>query len=814
MLKFRILTILTLVGILSSCGGSDAAGPANPPSANQAPAADAGADQNVDEGATLELSGSGTDSDGNVVSYSWLQEAGTVVTITNADLANASFIAPSVSASEILIFRLTVTDDDGATGSDTVSITVEDVPPPPPPNQAPTADAGVDQTVNEGAAVRLTGTGADIDGTIEAYSWQQISGLAVVIVNADMANASFTAPVVEVTQDLTFRLTVTDDDGATGSDTATITVTDTAPSNTAPSVTIDQPADDSAFDSNETIALAATATDPEDGVISNDIAWTSDLDGNLGTGATLSTTLSIGVHILTASITDSGGSSASDSVTITVGPAPADSIEKVDPDAYMDSPSSLALDSRGNPVVSCFNSSRHLKVLHCNDVNCAGGDESIQIVDADSEFESASLALDSSGNPVVSYIDRTGRHLKVLHCNDANCAGGDESIESVDVTAPNSSTSLALDSSGNPVMSYEALVSNTDRAITELAVLHCNDVNCAGGDESIETFGVRSNYSSLELDSNDNPVVSYVVGLNHLTMLHCNDVNCAGGEESIETVDEYGEIYGNLSMALDSSGNPVVSYFQFETREQDGEPWDAGIINVAHCNDVNCAGGDDSIRTVDEYFGWGGAPSLALDSNDNPVVSYESDDYYFVKLAHCNDVNCAGGDESIQIVDTDSWSPSLALDRNGNPVVAYRACSGTWPDRLCYLTILHCNDADCAPDLAIDIKPGNNRNLVDLGVEGTIPIAILTSDTFDATQLDWETVRFGPSGASEKHHRVDVADADNDGDMDVVLHFRTDSTGILCGDTEATLTGETFGGEQFAGSDVIKTIKCPTQNRH
>jgi hypothetical protein len=801
MLKLRILIMLTLVSILSSCGGSGSSEPANLLLPNQAPAADAGADQSVDEGATVELSGSGTDSDGNVVSYSWLQEAGTVVTITDADLANASFVAPTVSASESLIFRLTVTDDDGATGSDTVSVTVNNVP-IPPPNQAPTADAGADQSADEGATVRLTGTGTDFDGTIEAYSWQQISGWAVVIANADMADASFTAPVVEATQDLTFRLIVTDDDGATGSATVTITVNNTDPPNTAPSVTIDQPADDAAFDSNDTIVLAATATDPEDGIISDDIAWTSDLDGNLGTGATLSTILSIGVHSLTASITDSGGGEASDSVTITVGPAPADSIE---------------------------------------------------IVDADSEFVDVSLALDSSGNPVVSYIDRTSRHLKVLHCNDANCAGGDESIQTVDTDSWGSS--LALDSSGNPVLSY------IDSP--HLKVLHCNDVNCAGGDESIQTVGRASinSRSSLALDRNGNPVVSYMNGMYLLKILHCNDVNCAGGDESIQTVDEYSEIYDDLSMALDSKGYPVVGYCHFEERPLDDAEWDFNIINVAHCNDVNCVGGDDSVRTVDEFLGFGGAPSLALDSNDNPVVSYLSNEYYFLKLAHCNDVNCAGGDESIQIIDTDGWGPSLALDssgnpvvsywgsgrtqkilhcndvncaggdesiqsvdsrgggsslvldRNGNPVVAYNACSGTWPDYVCYIKVLHCNDANCAPDLAIDIKPGNDRNLIDLDSEGIITVAILTSDTFDATQLDWETVRFGSSGATEKHHRVHVRDADNDGDMDVVLHFKTRNTGILCGDPQATLTGETFGGAQFAGSDVIKTIKCLTKNR-
>lgn len=327
MLIIRVLIILALGGILSGCGGgSDSSTTVAPPTPNATPVANAGADLSVDEGETVELSGSGSDSDGNIVSFRWQQEAGTVVTITNANQARASIVAPTVSASEILLFRLTVTDDDGATGSDTVSVTVNNVPippppPPPPANQAPTANAGIDQTVEEGEIVNLSGSGTDADGNIAAYSWEQIGGLSVAITNAGMANASFAAPNVQATEDLIFRLVVIDDDGATGVDTVTITVNDTASSNNAPSVTVDQPEDSAAFDSNETILLSATATDAEDGTISENIIWSSDLDGSLGTGAALSTTLSVGVHILTASITDSGGSSANDSVTVTVGSA-------------------------------------------------------------------------------------------------------------------------------------------------------------------------------------------------------------------------------------------------------------------------------------------------------------------------------------------------------------------------------------------------------------------------------------------------------------------------------------------------------------
>ena len=112
-------------------------------------------------------------------------------------------------------------------------------------------------------------------------------------------------------------------------------------------------------------------------------------------------------------------------------------------------------------------------------------------------------------------------------------------------------------------------------------------------------------------------------------------------------------------------------------------------------------------------------------------------------------------------------------------------------------------------DVTIDIRPGSDRNPINLKSNGIIPVAILTTNKFDATQVNWQTVRFGPSGATERHQRVHVKDTDYDGDMDVVLHFKTRHTGIFCSDTEATLTGETFSGAEFTGSDVIEIVKCP-----
>ena len=99
---------------------------------NEAPAAEAGADQaNVAGGTTVTLSGSGSDPDaGDTLSYQWTQTGGTVVTLSGGDAATATFEAPTgLAADETLTFRLRVTDADGLHGEDSTSVGVETAPP-------------------------------------------------------------------------------------------------------------------------------------------------------------------------------------------------------------------------------------------------------------------------------------------------------------------------------------------------------------------------------------------------------------------------------------------------------------------------------------------------------------------------------------------------------------------------------------------------------------------------------------------------------------------------------------------------------------
>ncbi len=91
---------------------------------NLPPTANAGVDQSVDQGAAVTLGGSGADADGTIVSFAWAQTAGPAVTLSDATQASATFTAPQTAADTVLIFRLTVTDNDGATGTATVNVTV------------------------------------------------------------------------------------------------------------------------------------------------------------------------------------------------------------------------------------------------------------------------------------------------------------------------------------------------------------------------------------------------------------------------------------------------------------------------------------------------------------------------------------------------------------------------------------------------------------------------------------------------------------------------------------------------------------------
>jgi hypothetical protein len=283
-------------------------------------------------------------------------------------------------------------------------------------------------------------------------------------------------------------------------------------------------------------------------------------------------------------------------------------------------PYAMTLDAAGYPVVA-YGAPTDVFVLHCDDPDCAAGGDSIQMIGSGSD---ASLALDTSGYPVLAYS--AGQNMNLVHCTDADCAGGKSTTSfSLGGSSVTALPSLKLDAAGDPVVSY-------DRGEI-LWLLHCNDASCSGGDESnfqLE-FLAPAAWSSLDLDSSGNPVVAFAGAPSaydaaHLIIIHCNDPDCTGNDES----RAYGvpqTIGAPPSLTLDTAGFPVVAY---------------GLgINLLRCDDPYCVGGGDRHATVDLATGFSvslvldgsGYPVVTSISNpaSGPIKRH---------LLRCGDPNC------------------------------------------------------------------------------------------------------------------------------------------------------------------------------
>ena len=317
---------------------------------NEPPAVSAGADQVADEGAAVTLSGSASDTDGSVVSVQWLQIGGPGVTLTGANLLSAFFTAPAVSADSALTFQLTATDNEGASRTATTQVTVRNV------NQPPVANAGTNQTVDEDSIVTLAGSGTDPDGSVVAYHWAQTTGRTVVLTNANTAVATFKAPQFNSPATLTFELTVTDNQGATGSARVTVRVRNNIP-NTLP---VGSAGPDQTVDERKAVTLSGTATDA-DGTITS-LQWTQTAGPAVALAGAQSATATFTAPEVTArtelvfalSATDSGGAVVTDVVRVFVRHVPVAPVVDAGPDLAADegTPVTIQASATGVPVVS------------------------------------------------------------------------------------------------------------------------------------------------------------------------------------------------------------------------------------------------------------------------------------------------------------------------------------------------------------------------------------------------------------------------------------------------------------------------------
>jgi len=242
---------------------------------NVAPSANAGGPYTVAEGASVGLSGSGTDPVDSV-SLQWDIDGDSTFGEAGEVGATPVFNAADISGPSVKTVTLRVTDADGASTHSTAIVHVTNV--------APTSNAGGPYTVSEGSTIVLNGTGSDpVDAITLAWDLDGDgvygeTGAAGARGSETGATPVFNAAGLSGPSVSTVRLRVTDANGASTTSTTTVTVLNVAPTaNAGGPYTVNEGAN---------VALSGTGTDPVDTIA---LAWDLDGDGTFGeTGANAS----------------------------------------------------------------------------------------------------------------------------------------------------------------------------------------------------------------------------------------------------------------------------------------------------------------------------------------------------------------------------------------------------------------------------------------------------------------------------------------------------------------------------------------------
>jgi hypothetical protein len=112
-------------------------------------------------------------------------------------------------------------------------------------------------------------------------------------------------------------------------------------------------------------------------------------------------------------------------------------------------------------------------------------------------------------------------------------------------------------------------------------------------------------------------------------------------------------------------------------------------------------------------------------------------------------------------------------------------------------------------EVLIDIKPGGFPNSINPSSNGVIPVAILSSSTFNApSQVDKTSLTFGRTGdeTSLAGCSSNGEDVNGDGHLDLVCYFTTQATGFQPGDAVGVLKGTTVTGNPISGTDSVRIV--------
>lgn len=257
---------------------------------------------------------------------------------------------------------------------------------------------------------------------------------------------------------------------------------------------------------------------------------------------------------------------------------------------------------------------------------------------------------------------------------------------------------------------------------------------------------------------------------------------------------------GHAIYETNTASDIMVNYCLFHNNP-DGDYYDEGTTSYTGAEAINTNVADAS-NNLD------GDPMFVEPGYwDESTWTWVNGDYHLLSGSPCIDSgdNASLPQDIVDLDDDGDTTEPLPWDLDGNPRII-----GDAVDMGAYEVTV--------TQVAIDIKPGSYPNAINLGSHGLIPVGILSSEDFDATTVDPETVELAGAGVAVRgksnKYMAHQEDLNGDGLLDLMVQVATENLDPdSFQDGFAILTGnllEEFGGTLIEGTDEI-TIVPPSQ---
>ena len=347
------------------------------------------------------------------------------------------------------------------------------------------------------------------------------------------------------------------------------------------------------------------------------------------------------------------------------------------------------------------------------------------------------MVVDSTGLPAISYISKTGgsggdEQVSVARCGDPACiikktlVINEEKVSPLFQEVVEAQTSIALEGQ-IPVIAYAGCLSGGGSSCgsKNLILARCVDENCNAVTQTVVTAGAGQIQNvSMAIGSDGYPVISfYDSGVNKLKIAKCASTDCATGVTLVYTHPTATTGQTNAITVLADTHLPVVAYSN------------GSDLYLLKCNDASCLTVTDTKLVTPSS-----APAgIAIAVNpkglavDTPTIVYYDSGASGLKLIDCNDAACATSSNTpiAGNIGFSSSAPSILVDSNNYPVVSYIDTTNT------KLHLIQCTNAACTTKTDTPFTTTGEQPLyetsVALGIDGFPVISYYNNASGGAT---------------------------------------------------------------------------------